>query len=79
MYRFGQEHLVEVDIYASDVEGSVVKNLLRKEENAKAMAEELSQETRATVMAEVRGQARSTNVYAPGEIVVPAWLKTEAL
>lgn len=78
MYRFGQKREVEVDIYASDVEGSVIKNLMRKEADAKKMAEELSQETRATVLAEVRGTARTTNVYAPGEIKMPGWLRTEA-
>jgi superfamily II DNA or RNA helicase len=76
-YRFGQRKIVEVDIYASDVEGSVVKNLLRKEALAKSMSEELSRETREMVLAEVRGQVRSTNVYSPGEIVVPGWIKTE--
>jgi hypothetical protein len=41
------------------------------------MAEEPSRETREMVLAEVRGQVRSTNVYSPGEIVVPSWIKTE--
>lgn len=77
MYRFGQREKVEVDIYASEVEGSVVKNLMRKEAAAKAMAEELSNETREAVLAEVRGSVRTTNVYAPGDIKMPAWLKTE--
>jgi len=76
-YRFGQQREVEVDIYASDVEGSVIKNLMRKEAAAKEMAEALSTETRATVLAEVRGQTRDTNVYAPGKIEVPKWLVTD--
>ena len=42
------------------------------------MAEALSAETREAVRAEVRGQLRVTNGYAPGvRLVVPAWLQSE--
>ena len=77
-WRFGQRRRVEVDIYASEVEGAVVANLRRKEESARSMAEALSAETREAVRAEVRGQLRVTNGYAPGvRLVVPAWLQSE--
>lgn len=76
-YRFGQTRPVDVHIFASEVEGSVVKNLARKESDAKRMADELSAETRDAVTSEVRGLVRTTNFYAPGEITMPAWLTTE--
>jgi hypothetical protein len=76
-YRFGQTREVDVHIFASEVEGSIVKNLARKEADANRMAEELSAETRGAVLEEVRGQSRTVNTYAPGEILMPQWLQTE--
>lgn len=76
-WRFGQTRPVHVHIFASELEGAVVANLERKERDAKRMAEELSAETRETVRAEVRGQARTVNAYARQTINIPAWLKTE--
>jgi len=78
-WRFGQRRPVEVEIYASEAEGAVVTNLRRKESDARVMAESLSAETRDAVRAEVRGQQRVTNGYAPGlRLMVPSWLRTEA-
>ncbi|HET8731666.1 MAG TPA: helicase-related protein, partial [Moraxellaceae bacterium] len=77
-WRFGQQREVMVHLFASQLEGSVLANLRRKEADALAMAESLSQETRAAVMAEVRGTSRQTNPYnANKAIKTPAWLKTE--
>ena len=77
-YRFGQKRPVHVHIYAREVEGSVVANLQRKEKDAAKMAEELTAETREALLAEIRGSVRSTNTYESPEIVVPAWLISEA-
>lgn len=75
-YRFGQKRPVAVHIFASELEGSVVKNLQRKEADAAVMAEELSRETSAMVLAEVRGSSRVTNAYEPTmPVVVPAWME----
>lgn len=76
-YRFGQKRAVNVHIYASEVEGSVVANLKRKESDALKMADELTRETRDALREEVRGQVRTVNRYAPGVIEMPAWLITE--
>lgn len=74
-WRFGQKRPVEVHIFASELEGEVVKNLLRKEQDAKVMGEELSAETREAVRAEVQGQTRQTIQYKPGLVAsAPAWL-----
>jgi len=76
--RFGQRKPVEVHIFASDAEGAVIANLKRKEEAANKMAEELSNETRDMVRAEVRGQERVTNDYTPRvEMLIPAWIGQE--
>lgn len=74
MYRFGQKRPVNVHIYASEVEGSVVANLQRKEKDAAKMAEELTVETREALIAEIRGSVRSTNAYAERAIAIPRWL-----
>jgi hypothetical protein len=73
-YRFGQTREVDVHIFASEVEGSVVKNLARKQADALKMAEELGRETRDAVLAEVRGSVRTVNSYTGGEIRMPEWL-----
>ncbi len=75
-WRFGQKMPVDVHVFASEVEGAVVRNLERKQMLAEQMAEELSVETRDAVRSEVRGLARTTNEYLPTkETTMPAWLK----
>lgn len=75
-WRFGQKRAVEVHVFASELEGEVVKNLQRKERDALAMAEQLSVETREAVRAEVRGLTRSTNEYKPAlATAAPSWMK----
>jgi len=77
-WRFGQRRPVEVTIYASEAEGAVVANLKRKERDATAMSEALSAETRDAVRAEVSGQTRVTNEYAPNAVIeIPSWLRSE--
>lgn len=74
-WRFGQRRPVEVRIFTSELEGAVVANLKRKEADALVMAEELSAETRAMVRAEVIGQKRVVNEYAPSQrMEVPSWI-----
>ena len=41
-WRYGQENPVNVYIITADIEGAVVKNIQRKEEDAERMAEEMS-------------------------------------
>lgn len=77
-WRFGQRRAVEVHIYASEAEGSVIANLRRKEADAKRLGEELARETGDAVRTAVRGTVRQTNAYAAAErLCVPAWLETE--
>jgi len=75
-WRFGQKRDVHVHVFASSSEGAVVVNLKRKERDATAMAESLSQETRDAVMQEVTGTTRQTNIHnASKRVTVPAFLK----
>jgi superfamily II DNA or RNA helicase len=75
-WRFGQKRQVHVHVFASEAEGSVVRNLKRKEEDAGKMGEALSVETAAVVRAEVRGLVRSVNPYTMPSIAMPQWLET---
>ena len=77
IWRFGQQRPCIVHVFISELEGDVLKNLQRKQADAIAMGEALSQETREMVRSTVRGQVRSVNVYAPGVVKMPGWLKTE--
>ena len=62
-WRFGQTMPVNVWLYVSDLEGSVLANLQRKERDALAMFEQLSAETRESVRAAVMGTRRDSNDY----------------
>lgn len=75
-WRFGQKMPVDVHIYASEAEGSVVSNLQRKEDNASEMGEALSAYTRMSVMGDASALRRQTNTYAAkNEIVIPDFLR----
>lgn len=75
IYRFGQKRECHVHIFASDIEGSVVANLARKERDANAMADELSRETGDAVRESVLGSKRETNEYAANHrMELPSWL-----
>lgn len=57
-WRFGQARAVEVHVFASEMEGAVVRNVERKARDAEAMSEALARETSAVVRAEVIGRDR---------------------
>lgn len=78
-WRFGQTKPVDVHLFSSKAEGSVIANLRRKERDAAAMAASLSEETREAVMAEVKGLTRQTNDYNAGRrVAVPGFLLKDA-
>ena len=63
-------------IFASEREGAVVANLKRKEHDAQAMADALSQETLAAVQANVLGTSREHNPYIPAaRVIVPSFME----
>lgn len=76
-WRFGQTRPVQVHVFATDREGSVLANLMRKERAAKAMSDELSIHTRQHVIDAIGATQRQSNEYkANKKMEVPAWLKT---
>lgn len=78
-WRFGQTRPVDVHVFASELEGSIVANLQRKERDAQAMADALVSETKEAVRAEVRGLERQTNDYKPGvAMALPVWMRRTA-
>lgn len=75
-WRFGQKRTVDVHILASEREGAVIANLKRKEHDAIAMADALSEETLAAVRQNVLGSGRETNPYIPAaQVIVPSFLE----
>lgn len=79
-WRFGQKRPVQVHLFASELEGAVLANLRRKEEDARRMADALAAETAAVVRDAVRGAPRATNPYEPRKaMVVPRWIQSEEL
>lgn len=66
-WRFGQKRPVHVHIFASEQEGAVVKNLQRKEAEARKMADALSAETLEAVKENVLGTFRESNPYNPAK------------
>ena len=78
-WRYGQKDPVIVHIFASELEGAVIKNLARKQRDADAMAVQLSAETQGAVRAEIQGMTRTTNLHNAGSrIAIPTWLTSEA-
>lgn len=74
-WRFGQKMPVDVHLFVSESEGSVLSNMKRKEADANAMADELVIHTRDAVIGELRGLTRQTNDYAPKvKPSLPSWL-----
>lgn len=78
-WRFGQKREVNVYLFASDLEGAVLRNLQRKEVDAKAMFKALSAETADAVRDSVMGQKRQSNEYhANTKILMPSFLGVSA-
>ena len=74
-WRFGQAHPVDIHLFVSESEGSVLANLKRKEADAKAMGDELVKYTKDAVVNELKGLTRQTNDYAPEKpLSIPSWL-----
>lgn len=78
-WRFGQIRPVHVHVFASEAEGAVVANLIRKESAAKAMAEAMADETMEAVRSSVLGFSRESNPYAPSaRLRIPSFLGATA-
>lgn len=75
-YRFGQSRPVEVHMFASELEGEVIRNLARKHESAESMGESLSACTREAVMGDTDRRGVRIAYRAGTRMRVPSWLAT---
>lgn len=62
-WRFGQTSPVTAYVVTSDTEGAVVKNILRKEEDAKKMAEMMVENMHEINSENIRGTSRTKSEY----------------
>lgn len=78
-WRFGQKRPVNVHLFVSEAEATVLQNLKRKEADAKAMADALSAETLQSVRESVLGSRKESNEYKAGKrLALPAFMKGAA-
>ena len=63
VWRFGQKHPVDCYIVTSSLEGEVVKNIKRKEKEAKHMAEEMVKNMSEINNADIKGNVRKGEEY----------------
>lgn len=76
-WRFGQTKPVTVHFVASEMEGAVVANLRRKEQDAERMAAAMVMHMADLTSELVRGNARVRPDYNPTlPMAVPSWLNT---
>lgn len=79
-WRFGQKRAVKSHIITSEIEGSVLANLRRKEQEASKLAEEMRRYTAAIVTENIRGAERESDGYDPQvPMSVPSWLAAEGV
>lgn len=74
-WRFGQKRAVDVHMLRSDIDGAVIANYRRKEADAARMASIMTEYIGEAVRAEVTGNTREWNPYAPRiPQEIPSWL-----
>lgn len=76
-WRFGQTKPVNVHFIASELEGAVIANIMRKDAQAQRMAAEMVRHTASLTRAMINGAARETLSYQPQlDMKVPKWAAT---
>ena len=73
-WRFGQTQPVTAHFIASELEGAVVSNLKRKEEDAERMAEAMVAHMADLNAAELHGMIRDKADYRPQRMALPTWM-----
>lgn len=75
VWRFGQTKPVHIHFITGELEGAVVRNIQRKEQQAAEMSESMLSHMRAINTAEIHGTVRETNSYTPkAKIKIPEFL-----
>lgn len=74
-WRFGQEKEVYAHFIASELEGAVVANIKRKEQQAEQMADKMVKHMADLSSIEIRGAKRDTDDYKPQqEMILPKFM-----
>jgi len=74
-WRFGQTREVRAHFVSSELEGAVVANLRRKEEQAEQMAEQMASHVAALTREDVTGSTIMTDTYNPQmKMELPKWM-----
>jgi len=75
-WRFGQESEVNTHVIYSELEGAVVKNIQRKEHDAKNMSDSMVRYMSDITKAEIKSTSNNQIPYmADKKISLPGWLK----
>jgi superfamily II DNA or RNA helicase len=76
-WRFGQKKDVTVRIYTSNLEGSILRNIRRKEVNVNLMLDELRKNTQKYLRENISHHKLTENRYVPTEnIILPDFLRS---
>ena len=74
-WRFGQKNEVYAHFIASEIEGNVVNNIKRKEQQCEHMMAQMVKHMSDLTAANIRGATRDTTSYIPNERVkLPSWI-----
>lgn len=74
-WRYGQKHPVDVHVIISSLEGAVLKNIKRKDADARRMQIELAAHMAEITKTELTGMKRSQLEYKPKmKLQIPNWL-----
>jgi superfamily II DNA or RNA helicase len=77
-WRFGQTKPVDCYVITSSIEGAVVANIKRKEQQAKEMADGMVKNMHVYNEKNIKGTSRSVTGYLPQEkMIIPEWLKEQ--
>jgi len=75
-WRFGQKRAVDVHLVIGESEGAVLRNIQRKEADAKRMAEEMVKNMIG--MQDARATERGAAKYETKKLQLPSWIRGEA-
>lgn len=74
-WRFGQKNPVNVHFIASEIEGAVVANIKRKEQQAEHMMQKMVHHMANLTSENIRGAIRETASYLPQtKLEIPSWM-----
>lgn len=76
IWRFGQEEEVHIHIFLEEREGAVLKNIQRKDKQAKLMVQSMIKYMKELTRKELNQSSREVTDYNPQTVMeVPKWLK----